>query len=176
MIRLFKASRCEVEDEMRMPCSAEEMVIRHVKWLRGEANRLCLNPADADDLIDKVIQKCFSEEERFYTAARFKGWVKVEMENLYHTFITRQQSGANTPEYVCTEESYRKLLVDKLDEIKSMAQQNYPSRMSSEDFFLEVIRALLTQPLIRRNEQDFIGAVYCLVKDLQLEWLMRLRW
>lgn len=69
----------------------EELIVRHISWIRKCAGRYCANTCDADDLASETIYKCLSNARKFDSEKSFKPWALTIMENTYKTQYNRQK-------------------------------------------------------------------------------------
>ncbi len=71
--------------------TVEELVIKHVTWLRKKALRYYNDRHDADDLASETIYKCLSHAKLFDSERSFKPWAITIMENIYKTQYNRRR-------------------------------------------------------------------------------------
>lgn len=69
----------------------EELVIKHVAWIRKKARRYYSDEYDADDLASETIYKCLNQGKRFDSERSFKPWALTIMENTYITQYNRRR-------------------------------------------------------------------------------------
>ena len=71
--------------------NVEDLVVRHVEWIRKTARRYFINEVDADDLASETIYKCLSSARKFDCDRSFKPWALSIMANTYITLYNRRK-------------------------------------------------------------------------------------
>lgn len=71
--------------------TVEDLIVRHIGWLRNKARRYYADEFDADDLAGDTIYKCLSHARHFDSARSFKPWALTIMENTYKTLYNRKK-------------------------------------------------------------------------------------
>lgn len=69
----------------------EDLVVRHVDWIRLRARKYCPNQFEADDLASETIYKCLSQGEKYNKDRDFKPWVLTIMGNTFKTLYNRKK-------------------------------------------------------------------------------------
>lgn len=71
---------------------------QHVALLRSYARRLAGNAADADDLVQDTMLRCWSARYRFQPGSNFGAWSRVVMRNSFLSGRRRDRFHADLPE------------------------------------------------------------------------------
>jgi RNA polymerase sigma-70 factor (ECF subfamily) len=71
---------------------------RHSGSLRSYARRLAGNAADADDLVQDTMLRCWSGRRRFQPETNFGAWSRIVMRNSFLSSHRRDRFYANLPE------------------------------------------------------------------------------
>ncbi len=69
----------------------DEVVIRHIGWIRKKAMLYYSDLNDAEDLASETICKCLSHSQKFDNERNFKPWVLTIMENTFKTQYARRK-------------------------------------------------------------------------------------
>lgn len=75
-----------------------EALDRHARSLRSYARRLAGNAADADDLVQETMLRCWSARQRFQRDTNFGAWSRVVMRNSFLSSRRRDRFHADLPE------------------------------------------------------------------------------
>lgn len=75
-----------------------ENLERHGGSLRSYARRLAGNAADADDLVQETMLRCWSARLRFQTDSNFGAWSRVIMRNSFLSSHRRDRFHADLPD------------------------------------------------------------------------------
>lgn len=65
--------------------NVEDLVVKHVEWIRRKARSYTYNKDEADDLASDTIFRCLQNASRFDASRDFKPWAKTIMENIFKT-------------------------------------------------------------------------------------------
>ena len=71
---------------------------RHTRLLGSYARRLAGNAADADDLVQETMMRCWSARHRFQPDSNFGAWSRVVMRNSFLSSHRRDRFHADLPE------------------------------------------------------------------------------
>jgi len=71
---------------------------RHTRLLGSYARRLAGNAADADDLVQETMMRCWSARHRFQPDSNFGAWSRVVMRNSFLSSHRRNRFHADLPE------------------------------------------------------------------------------
>ena len=69
----------------------EELVVKHVGWIRAKAGYYHKDEAAADDLASETIYRILSNGFRFDASRSFKPWAQTIMENIYKMEYNRRK-------------------------------------------------------------------------------------
>lgn len=75
-----------------------EALDHHTRSLRSYARRLAGNAADADDLVQETMLRCWSARHRFQLETNFGAWSRVVMRNTFLSSHRRDRFHGNLPE------------------------------------------------------------------------------
>lgn len=95
----------------------DDLVVRHVDWLRLKARKYYTDSIDADDLASETIYKCLSQGRRFDSERSFKPWALTIMENTFITQYNRRRCVLFT-QYHDTEPDIAQVHADQLASVR----------------------------------------------------------
>ncbi|WBO23847.1 RNA polymerase sigma factor [Sphingomonas abietis] len=75
-----------------------EALDRHARSLKCYARRLAGNAADAEDLVQETMLRCWSARHRFRPGSNFGAWSRVVMRNSFLSSRRRDRFHADLPE------------------------------------------------------------------------------